>query len=352
MGVAGAFGWTPVIGTYRTKAGSAAAQRLRCCALVILACIFSSSCTPRTSHAPPLTIKMGTFLWPGSYWVEVAWQKGWFRDAGLNVERVNVDYKYFSALDDVVAGRLDAIGFSQFDLVRHVAAGHDLVGVAALDYSEGAEALVAHAGAHHLRDLKGKRLSLHRGTYLEFLLAIVAEREGFNLADLTLVDQPGETALEDFKAGRVDAILVWEPYVTEALATGGVSLFSAADFPGLTYSVLSLRHEFVQMHPQEVAALVRVWHQGETFIRDHPHEACGIVGQLLGYSVEEVEALMKTVRIVDLADNGRAFSYAAGFESLHGSWRRMNDYMLERGLAAHRVESSEHLDSGFIRRLE
>jgi NitT/TauT family transport system substrate-binding protein len=321
-------------------------------AVVIIACFFASSCAPRSAHPTPLTIKIGTYLWPGSYWVDVAWQKGWFRDAGLDVRRVNVDYNYFSALDDVVEGRLDAIGFSQFDLVRHVAAGHDLVGIAAIDYSEGAEALVARAGTHHLRDLKGKRLSLHRGTYLEFLLAIVAEREGFDLADLELVDQPGETAVADFKAGRVDAILVWEPYVTDALAAGGVSLFSASDVPGLTYSVLSLRHEFIRMHPQEVAAMVRVWHQAETFIRDHPHEACVIVGQLLGYPVEEVEALMKTVRIVDLADNGRAFSYAAGFESLHGSWRRMNDYMLERGLATARVESAEHLDSGFIRRLE
>jgi NitT/TauT family transport system substrate-binding protein len=341
-----------VIGTSPTRAGLAVAHRLCCCALVIFACVLSSSCSPRVAHPAPLTIKLGDFLWPGTYWVDVAWKKGWFQAAGLDVELVNVDYKYFSALDDVVEGRLDAIGFSQFDLVRHVAAGHDLVGIAALDYSEGAEALVAHPGTQHLRDLKGKRLSLHRGTYLEFLLAIVAEREGFNLADLTLVDQPGEIAIEDFKAGRVDAVLVWEPYVSEALASGGVSLFSAADFPGLTYSVLSMRHEFIQQHPQEVAAMVRVWHQAEVFIRDHPHEACGIVGEHLGYSVEEVEALMKTVRIVDLADNGRAFSYAAGFESLHGSWRRMNDYMLERGLATARAESSEHLDSGFIRRLE
>jgi hypothetical protein len=56
--------------------------------------------------------------------------------------------------------------------------------------------------------------------------------------------------------------------------------------------------------------------------------------------------------VLDLADNGRAFSYAAGFDSLHGSWRRMNDFMLDRGLVAARVDSPEHLDSSFIRLLE
>ena len=61
---------------------------------------------------------------------------------------------------------------------------------------------------------------------------------------------------------------------------------------------------------------------------------------------------MRTVRILDLTDNGRAFSYAAGFESLHGSWRRMNDFMLEHGLVAARVDSPSHLDTDFLRLLE
>jgi NitT/TauT family transport system substrate-binding protein len=205
---------------------------------------------------------------------------------------------------------------------------------------------------HQLLDLKGKRLSLHRGTYLEYLLAIVAEREGFNLADVTLLDQSGVTALEDFKAGRVDAVLVWEPYVTEALAAGGEALFSAADFPGLTYSVLALRHDFIQLHPEQVSALLRVWRRGQVFLRDHPDEACQLVAELTGNPLRDVRDLMRTVRVLDLADNGRAFSYAAGFESLHGSWRRMNDFMLDRGLATVRVDSPAHLDSAFIRRLE
>jgi NitT/TauT family transport system substrate-binding protein len=294
-------------------------------------------------------IRLGTYEWPGTYWIDVAYEKGWFAEAGLNVERVDTNRKYFESLDDVASGKLDATGFSQFDLVRYVAAGHDLVGVAAIDYSEGAEALVARPGIRDLRDLRGKRIALHRGTYLEYLLAIVAEREGMTLDEFELLDRSADAALEDLKAGRAEAVFVWEPYAEQAqAAVDGVRLFSTAEFPGLTYNVLSLRREFVNARPADVETLLRVWQRSVQFIRENPNETCAIVAKLFGEPLAAVKDLMRTDRILDLADNTRAFSYAAGFESLHSSWRRMNDFMLERGLVTVRVDSPDHLDSRFL----
>jgi len=316
----------------------------------------ATGCSPAIGQhpaaAPSTPIRLATYEWPGSYWIEVATAKGWFSEAGLHVQRVDVDTRYFEALDEVATGKLDAMGFTEFDLVRHVAAGEDLVGVAAIDYSEGAESLVAKRGIARLSDLRGKRLALLRGTYLEYLLSVVAEREGLNLADVTLVDLSEEAAMADFTAGRVDAVFVWEPYGTRALAAGGVRLFSTADFPGLTYSVLTLRHRFVEAHPQEVAALIQVWHRAERYLHEHPEPACAIVADLFAQPYADIRGLMGTVRVLDLKDNGRAFSYAAGFESLHGSWRRMNDFMLDRGLVHARVDSPAHLDDRFVLALQ
>jgi NitT/TauT family transport system substrate-binding protein len=321
-------------------------------ALMLVACAFLGSCTPSLKLTPSSPIRLASYEWPGSFWIEVAWQKGWFAEAGLNVQRVDVDNNYFPSLEKVAAGQLDAMGFTQFDLVRLVARGDDLVGVAAIDYSEGAEALVAKPDIHGLRELKGKRLALHRGTYLEYLLSVVAEREGLNLADVTLLDLNSDATTADFIAGKVDAVFIWEPYASQARAAGGHNLFSTADFPGLTYSVLTFRRDFLQAHPKEVAKLMEIWHRGERYVQEHPEESCAIVAKLFDDPLPEVSDLLHTVRILDLADNDRAFSYAAGFDSLHGSWRRMNDFMLERGLVDARVDSPPHLDSSFIRQLE
>lgn len=309
----------------------------------------SSTAEPPLSQEP---IKIGTYLWPGSYWIDVAFDKGWFAEAGLNVQRVDVDRKYFASMDEVAAGKLHAMGFSQYDLVRHAAIGHDLTGIIAVDYSEGAEALIARPGIRRLQDLRGKKLALHRRTYLEYLLSVVAERNGVDLDEITLVDRSNEDAFRDFKAGSVDAILVWEPYGSNARAAGGVQIFSTADFPGVTYSVFTLRTDFIKAHPREMEALVEVWRRADRYVREHPQETCEIVSRLFDEPLTYAQDLLGTNRVLDVADNGRAFSYAAGFESLHASWRRMNDFMLDRGFATHRVESPAHLDSRFIRALQ
>jgi NitT/TauT family transport system substrate-binding protein len=312
-----------------------------------------SGCGARAE--PPLSrepIRIGTYTWPGSFWIDVAFDKGWFAEAGLNVQRVDVNLKYFASMDDVAAGRLDAMGFSQYDLVRHAAAGHDLTGIIAIDYSQGAEALIAQPGIRQLQDLRGKKLALHRGTYLEYLLSVFGERNHVNVDEITLVDRSGDDAIADFRAGRVDAVLVWEPYGSEARAAGGVQIFSTADFPGMIYSVFTLRSDFIKAHPREITALVGVWRRADRFVHEHPQETCEIVSRLFDEPLAYSQGLLKKNRVLDLADNGRAFSYAAGFESLHGSWRRMNDFMLDRGLALRRVDSPAHLDSRFIRALQ
>ncbi len=320
----------------------------------LIVALLLGACTQSTPQADPgVRIRLGTYEWPGSYWIDVAWQKGWFAEAGLNVERVDTDLRYFEALDDVANGKLEGMGFTQFDLVRYAAAGHELVGIAAIDYSNGAEAIISRPGIERLRDLRGKRVALHRNTYLEYLLSIVAQREGFSLDDLTLVDASGEGALTELKAGRVDAVFVWEPYATEAQeAVNGARLFSTADLPSLTYSVFSMRRDFIAEHPAEVQALLGIWRRAVQFIRDNPDESCELVARAFDVPVRSIRDLMRTDRILDLADNGRAFSYSAGFQSLHGSWRRMNDFMIERGIVVRRVESPSHLDSRFIRALD
>lgn len=332
---------------------TAGRARLAAVAACVVAGLLLSACGSQAP--PPLSsepIRIASYVWPGSFWVDVAHDKGWFREAGLNVERVDVNRRYFESMHLVNSGKLTAMGFSQYDLVRHVAAGNDLVGIIAIDYSETAEALIAKPGMHRLRDLRGKKIALYRGTYLEYLLSVVAQRDGIDLDQITLVDRTGDEATADFAAGRVDAVLAWEPFVSDAKAAGGVEVFSAADFPGLTYSVFTLRRDFIDAHPREVDALVRVWQRTERYIRENPSEACAIVSRITREPRPYVEGLLSTDRVLDLTDNRRAFSYAAGFESLHGSWRRMNDFMLDRDLVSRRVDSPAHLDSRFIRALQ
>jgi NitT/TauT family transport system substrate-binding protein len=322
--------------------------------LMLIAFLLLGACgTPHAEPAARAPIRLAAYDWPGCYWIDVAFQKGWFAAAGLDVERIDTEGKYFESLDALAAGKIDAMGFSQYDLVRYVAAGHQLVGVATIDYSDGAEALIAQPGIRTLRDLRGKRIALHRGTYLEYLLDVVAAREELEVDSFTVVDRTEEAAIRDLKTGRVDAVLMWEPYATRAQTdVDGARLFSTAELPGLTYNILTLPRAFVTARPRDVEALLRVWDRATRFIRQHPDETFAIIARTYHEPLTAPQVLLRTSRILDVGDNRRAFSYAAGFESLHGSWRRMNDFMMERGLVATRLASPDYLDSRFITAIE
>src|SRR5262249_31708417 len=55
--------------------------------------LLMAACKPNVSAQAAAPIRLGTYQWPGSFWIEIATAKGWFKEEGLNVERIDVDTK-------------------------------------------------------------------------------------------------------------------------------------------------------------------------------------------------------------------------------------------------------------------
>lgn len=323
----------------------------RLCAALALGALLAllGACQP--AAAPPISapMRIGAYFWPGTYWVDVAHHKGWFREAGLNVERVDTNADFFASFDDLVDGKLDVVGFTLFDLVLYNARGKQLVGFLATDESFGADALVARAGINAIRDLAGKRLGIPRGTYLEYMWTIVAARDGLSPGAVQLVEVPGEKAAEAFGAGQVDAVFTWQPFAGQALAgTRGRLLFDSSQIPGLSPSVSTARADFLRQRPADLQKLVQVWQRTDTFIRSQPDAAFAIVAEINHKTMAEVREMARLDRILDLNENRAVFSLATGLTSLHGSARRMNDFQIQSKLTAQQVDTAAMLDARFI----
>lgn len=326
--------------------------------LLGLATVFAlGACKP--ASAPPAAatsaqpIRIGGLYWPGNYWIDIAHAKGWFKEAGLNVEWVDTNPDFFASLDDAATGKLDLVVSSFFDFVHLNAQGKDLVGVLVCDFSAGADALVAAPGIEAVRDLAGKKLAVPNGTYLEYLLSVAAQRNGLDLSTVTLVDVPAEKAHEELIAGRVDAIFTFEPMAGEGLKkVNGKKLFSTADVVGVNGGIAMLRRQFVRERPADVQALLKVWQRTTEFLRAHEEEAFAIVAAVNKKTPAEVKEFATLDKILDLRENRTAFTYAAGIESLHGSLRQISEHIVRRGLAAKKVDTTDVLDDRFLRALE
>ncbi len=223
----------------------------------------------------------------------------------------------------------------------------------ASDYTTGAEALIARPGITQVRELAGKKLGLSKGTYLEYIWTTVAQRAGLKAGAVQIVDTPAEKAHALLAQKSVDAILTWEPFATQALTlVNGVRLFDTAQTPGLAWAVYAVQPKFLEQRADDVQALARVWLRTTRFIQQSPEAAYAIVAQVNKKSVDEVRVLTTQDRVLDLRDNLTAFSFAAGLDSLHGSTRQMNDFMVERNIVPTRVDTARLFEARFVRTLQ
>jgi NitT/TauT family transport system substrate-binding protein len=115
---------------------------------------------------------------------------------------------------------------------------------------------------------------------------------------------------------------------------------------------MAFHETFLQERPEDAQAFVNVWHQVTKFINENPDEAFGIVAERNNVPVEEVIDFANGVKIQDYRENKIAFSYAAGFESLHGTSRQINDFMKDKGITDKTLDSTEFIDARFIRNVE
>ncbi|TBW57590.1 hypothetical protein EZI54_05970 [Marinobacter halodurans] len=226
----------------------------------------SSSQEPADQAAP---LRISTYYWPGMFWIDIARTKGWFEEAGLNAELVDYNDDYYASLDDLRAGGIDAADLWLFDLVRLNQQGANLVLVLAADESNGSEGIASREGITAVEQLEGQRIGVPLGTALVYELDVILARFGVSLEDVTLVDVAAEKAAEVLSQDRADAVMTWEPYLSEAGRVGR-RLYDSSKLPGLMAAGITFRKSFVDSRPQDIQKMVEVWHRATRFIKDHP----------------------------------------------------------------------------------
>src|SRR3989338_6180654 len=119
---------------------------------------YSSRIPKAKNHLYQEKITIGMETWPGYLALIVARDKGYFQQAGLDVE-----VKRYVALGelskDYVAGKMQGRANLTLDMVNESLHGLDHRAVLVIDYSNGSDAIVANATVPQLQDIRGKRVA-------------------------------------------------------------------------------------------------------------------------------------------------------------------------------------------------
>ncbi|MBT8439689.1 MAG: ABC transporter substrate-binding protein, partial [Gammaproteobacteria bacterium] len=160
-------------------------------------------------------LKIGYSDWPGWVAWEVAIEKQWFKQEGVDV--VFEWFDYVASMDAFAAGKLDAVAMTNGDALVTGATGAKSVMILINDYSNGNDMVVAQPGIDSLKDLKGKKVGVEIGFVGHLLLLNGLEKSGLTEADVELVNVPTNETPQVLASGEVDAVVAWQPSSGQAL---------------------------------------------------------------------------------------------------------------------------------------
>jgi NitT/TauT family transport system substrate-binding protein len=165
------------------------------------------------SAAEPL--KIGYSDWPGWVAWQVAIDKGWFKEAGVDVKFEWFDYS--ASMDAYAAGKLDAVLMTNGDTLVTGAGGAKSVMVLITDYSNGNDVIVAKPGINSVLDLKGKKVAVEVGLVEHLLLRNAMQKAGMKAGDITIVNAKTNEMPQVLASRDIAAVGAWQPIVGEAL---------------------------------------------------------------------------------------------------------------------------------------
>ena len=260
------------------------------------------------ASAEPLRIRYA--VWVGYGPLFLAQQKGYFGAEKVDVQLVKMEdpKESFRALE---AGRLDGVVSTIDTMIPHLRTGKEFQYVLALDDSAGGDGIVARKEIRSVRDLRGKRVAVQEGSVSEFFLKVLLRDAGLSAKDVRMVNmKPGEAGAA-FVAGRVDAAVTWEPWLSNGkTAPHGHLLVDSSQTPGLITDVLVFRQDVIEKRPREIQGVVDAWHKAVAYWQKNPAESNQIMARAVGEWLQDPRLfadVLTGVRFYDQPSNTRFF---------------------------------------------
>ncbi|MDD5200617.1 MAG: ABC transporter substrate-binding protein [Terrimicrobiaceae bacterium] len=289
-------------------------QSIRC--LGIAGAIFAATAQ---IHADPL--KIGYSDWPGYTVLEVAKQKGWFKDAGLDVELDWFDYG--PSLDAFSSGKIDAVACVPTDALVIGASGTKSKAIAITDYSDGNDRVIGVPGINSIKDLKGKKVGVEVGLVDHLLLLQALKDNGMTQSDITLVNTPTNNTPQVLGSGAVSAVCAWYPISGQALTQvpGSKPLYTSASAPGLIYDVIIVNPSSLAAHKEDWAKIAGIFYKAVDYLKDPKthDEAVKIMAAKVGANPADYAKNLPGTHFLTLAEAKKAIKKGPGLDSLYGS---------------------------------
>jgi len=294
-------------------------------------------------------VKVGLSDWPG--WVAwyIAEEKGLFKKYGADVKLVWFP-TYTDSISALSAGQLDANSQTWSDTMAPLAMGVPIKAILVNDNSAGNDALMVGPKIKGFADLKGKKIALEEFSISHFVLVTALAKNGMSQSDVKVVNLSAGDAAAAFMAGRVDAAVVWNPWIYQIQTSGkGKALFTSKDMPGLVPDLLVAQEKSIRTKRKDFIGMIKAWYDVVKFIETNPDEAAKIMSKIVGMKPDEYQVFLPGTRFFDQKANLEAFGPASVPQSLLGVAPTIAKFLTDNKLMEGKPDFAMGIDASLVR---
>ncbi len=317
-------------------------------AVVLLAGAILARPAPVPAQTP---LSIGYPVWVGYGPLFLADKKGFLSEMGVKVEFVNMEdtkTRYVA----LAAKKIDGLMTTIDTMVQRARPDFQFAAVMAFDDSKGGDGIVARKEITTIAGLKGKKVAFGEGSVSHFLLGYLLAQNGLSFKDITLVNMTAGDAGAAFVAGKVDAAVTWEPWLTKGKqAPHGHLLVDSSKTPGLIVDVLVFRRDVLQSRGDDVRKVVKAWGKGVDYWKAYPDEANKIMAEAVGGWLKDPKVFGETltgIRYYDAAANKTYFGTKASMGDASKTAKFAIDFWAKLGKTQMKLKASDILDPSFV----
>ncbi|MDE3272311.1 ABC transporter substrate-binding protein [Pseudoalteromonas sp. G4] len=199
--------------------------------LLLFTFIFLTSC--QEQNIP--TLRIGTNIWPGYEPFYITRQK--YPNVMKHIKLI--EYRNASqVLNGIINESIDVAAVTLDEAVKIKALGFDIEVIWVIDYSNGADTLMAKPNITHAQDLKGKRVGAEMSALGLYFLSRYLELNSLSIDDITLINLEANRHVQAYKNNEIDAVFTFDPSSSKLIDAGAIQLFDSSQIPGEIVDVL------------------------------------------------------------------------------------------------------------------
>ena len=210
-----------------------------------------------------------------------------------------------NSLMQLASGEVEAATLTLDEFILARAGGIPVRVGLVFDTSRGADVVMCRPGIRSVGELAGRRIGVEETAAGALMLRKSLEAAGLAPDDVIRVPLIGGEQVAAYRAGRIDAVVSYEPYASRLESLGAGRLYDSSAFPGLIVDVLAVHEGAVDRQPHALKALLAAHFEALGVLKANPGRAYAMMASRLGLTLEETHRAFEGIELFDIATNRR-----------------------------------------------